>query len=264
MPTLSYKIQGRFANNLIQYCIAKLLCKLFGHTLISRNERGAIVITDFDWNLLAPTLIQNIGNPSFFRKHPYAKKTLRLEGFFQQSDYLLPFRQTILSFFTQSNTDSINETYTVAQITERIQSYPQFQEIVVHLRLDDFRGAGKDHTSVILHPDYFHKFLPSLIESQGLPIRIVYDRKHHLAEEGYIQTFVRYKPIFQSSELLNDFATLVNAKVLVSSNSTFSWMAGFLAKDQIRILPTICHMGSQKLGPIHSADIVKESFFIAL
>jgi hypothetical protein len=144
------------------------------------------------------------------------------------------------------------------------QSYPQFQEIVVHLRLDDFRGAGKDHTSVILHPDYFHKFLPSLSETQGLPIRVVYDRKHHLAEEAYIQTFVRYKPIFQSSELLNDFATLVKAKVLVSSNSTFSWMAAFFANDQVRVLPTICHMGSQKLERIDSTDTVKESFFIAL
>jgi hypothetical protein len=264
MPTLSYKIQGRFANNLIQYCIAKLLCKLFGHTFTSKKERDVIVLTDFDWNLIAPTFIENLGNPKFFRKHPYAKKNLRLEGFFQQSDYLLPFRQTILSFFTPTNTDVIHETYTVGQLTQRIQSYPRFQEIVVHLRLDDFRAAGKDHTSVILHPDYFHKFLPALIETQGLPIRIVYERKKHLAEEAYIQTFVRYTPIFQNSELLNDFATLVNAKVLVSSNSTFSWMAGFLANDQIRILPTICHMGTQKLGAIDSTDIVKESFFIEL
>lgn len=264
MPTISYKVQGRFANNLIQYCIAKLLCKLFGHTLIQRNERGAVVITDFEWNMLAPTLLQNLGNPNFFRKHPYAKKSLRLEGFFQQSQFLIPFRQTILSFFTSSNLDPINEKYTVAQIADRIQQFPSFNEIVIHLRLDDFRGAGKDHSSVILHPDYFHRFLPELIQTQNLPVRIVYDRKDHIAEEAYIQTFVRYQPTFQSSDILLDFATLVNAKVLVSSNSTFSWMAGFLAKEQIRILPTICHMGAQNLGPINSTDIVKESFFIAL
>jgi hypothetical protein len=264
MPTLSYKLQGRFANNLIQYCIAKLLCKLFGHTLISRGERGSVVITDFEWNLLAPTLIQNLGNPSFFRKHPYAKKHLRLEGFFQQSRYLLPFRQTILSFFTVNNTDCINDTYTVAHIAERIQTFPVFNEIVVHVRLDDFRGAGKDHTSVILHPDYFHQILPELIANHKLPVRVIYQWKEHLAEEAYIQTFTRYTPFFQSADLLVDFVTLIKAKVLVSSNSTFAWMAAFLATDQIRVLPTICHMGSQHLGKIEVADTVKESFFISL
>lgn len=264
MPTLSYKVQGRFANNLIQYCIAKLLCKLFGHTLIQRHERGAVIITDFEWKMLAPSLLENLGNPRFFQKHPYAKKNIRLEGFFQQSEFLVPFRQTILSFFTPSNSDFINETFTVAEIAQRIQSFPTFQEIVVHLRLDDFRGAGQNHTSVILHPDYFHKILPRLLQEKNLPVRVVYERKKHIAEEAYIQTFVRYQPTFQSSEILNDFATLTNAKVLVSSNSTFSWMAAFLAKDQLRILPMIRHMGSQSLGSIDSSDIVKESFFIDL
>ena len=264
MPTLSYKLQGRFANNLIQYCIAKLLCKLFGHTLVNRNERGTVVITDFEWNLLAPTLIQNLGNPQFFRKHPYAKKNLRLEGFFQQSKYLLPFRQTILSFFTVSNADPINEKYTVSQIAALLQTFPTFNELIVHIRLDDFRGAGKDHSSVILHPDYFHQFLPDLIAKHTLPVRIIYEKKDNLAEQAYIQTFSRYNPLVQSAELLVDFVTLIKAKVLVSSNSTFSWMAAFLATDQIRVLPTICHMGSQELGSIDSEDIVKESFFISL
>jgi hypothetical protein len=262
MPRLSYKVQGRFANNLIQYCIAKLLCKLFGHTLTKNHEKRAVLLTEFEWKQLAPTLLQNLGNPSFFKKHMYARSHLRLEGFFQDSDMLLPFRQTILSFFTTSNTDFINENYTVAQVTEKIQSFPTFHEIVIHLRLDDFRGAGKHNSSVILHPDYFHKFLPQCIETHKLPVRVVYERKENIAEEAYVQTFLRYKPIFQSSDLLNDFATLVHAKVLVSSNSTFSWMAAFFATDQLRILPTICHMGSQTLGPINSTDTVKESFFI--
>lgn len=264
MPTLSYKLQGRFANNLIQYCIAKLLCTLFGHTLINRNERGSVLITDFEWRLLAPTLIENQHNPSFFRKHPYAKKNLRLEGFFQDSTFLLPFRQMILSFLTPSNPDSINETFTIAQLAKQVQLCPTFHEIIVHVRMDDFRGAGKDHSSVVLHPDYFHQFLPDLVAEYKLPVRVVYQWKQHLAEEAYIQTFTRYNPFFQSSDLLVDFVTLVKAKVLVSSNSTFAWMAAFLATDQIRILPTICHMGAQNLGPIDSTDKVKESFFVSL
>lgn len=264
MPSLSYKPQGRFANNLIQYCIAKLLCKLFGHTLTQSKTKGAITLMDFEWNMLAPEIFQNLGNLSYFRKHPYAKKNLHLVGFFQESNYLVPFRQTILSFFTLSNTDSINEKYTVADVIKHIQQVPPRNELCIHLRLDDFRSAGRNHTSLILHPDYFHRFLPDLVFQHGLPVRIVYDKKDHLAEEAYIQTFGRYQPIFQSSDLLTDFATLVNAKVLVSSNSTFSWIAAFLAKEQTRILPTICHMGGQHLGSIESSDIVKESFFIDL
>ena len=264
MPSLSYKPEGRFGNNLIQYCIAKLLCKLFGHTLIQRNERGSVVITDFEWNMLAPTLVENIGNPSFFRKHSYAKKNIRLEGFFQQSKYLVPFRQTILSFFTVANTDPINTNITVGKLVSQIQIFPCFHEIVVHLRLDDFRAAGNDHSSIILHPDYYHRMLPDLIAKYKVPVRIIYQRKDHLAEEAYVNTFHRYSPLYQSSDLLVDFITLVKAKVLVSSNSTFAWMAAFLATDQIRILPTIHHMGSQELGPIDSTDIVKESFFVSL
>lgn len=264
MPSLSYKTEGRFGNNLVQYCIAKLLCKLFGHTLSQRNERGSVTITDFEWNMLAPSLIENLGNPRFFRKHPYAKKNLRLEGFFQQSNYLIPFRQTILSFFTVTNTDSINEGFTVGQVVSHIQSLPSFNEIVVHLRLDDFRGAGKDHSSVILHADYYHRILPDLMAQHKIPVRVIYERKNHLAEEAYVNTFTRYNPLYQSSDLLVDFATLVKAKVLVSSNSTFAWMAAFLATEQIRVLPTIHHMGSQNLGKIDSTDIVKESFFVSL
>jgi hypothetical protein len=264
MPTISFKAEGRFGNNLIQYCIAKLLSKLFGHTLVSRQERGASLITDFEWTLLAPFLVENLHTPHRLRKHPYAKKHLRLEGFFQDSTYLIPFRQVLLSFFTPTTTDFINETVTVSQLVHHIQQAPRRDEIVVHLRLDDFRTAGKDRSSLILHPDYFHRLLPALIQSQSLPIRIVYQRKQHLAEEAYIATFARYTPTLQSSDLLDDFASLVNAKVLVSSNSTFSWMAAFLAPSQIRILPTIHHMGTQNLGPIDSTDVVKESFFLTL
>lgn len=264
MPTLSYKTQGRFANNLIQYCIAKLLCKFFGHTLISRNERVSVVLTDFEWNLLALEILNNLGNPAFFRKHPYAKQNLRLEGFFQESRHFLPFRQTILSFFTRTNSDLITPTVSVEQLVDYIEKTPSYNEIIVHLRLDDFKGAGKDHTSVILHPNYFHEILPDLQEKYKLPIRIVFDRKEDSKEKDYVDSFAKYGPFFQSSDLLIDFTTLVKAKVLVSSNSTFSWMAGFFATDQIRVLPTICHMGSQNLGKIEFADTVKESFFITL
>lgn len=264
MPTLSFKMQGRFANNLIQYCIAKLLCKLFGHTLIRRNERGCIIITDFEWDLLAPTLLQHQNDPAFFRKHPYAKRNIRLEGFFQKSVFLVPFRQTFLSFLTPSNEDFITPVIRVSDVVSTLQRFPSFNEIVIHLRMDDFRGAGKDHSSVILHPRYFHEILPRLQETYKLPIRIVYDRKDNEKEKLYVDEFAKYQPIYQSSDPLLDFATLVKAKVLVSSNSTFSWMAGFLANDQIRILPTICHMGTQSLGPIDSSDTVKESFFITM
>ena len=264
MPTLSYKIQGRFANNLIQYCIAKLLCKLFGHTLISKKKRDCITITDFEWDLLGPVLLQHQNNPAFFRKHHYAKKNLHLEGFFQKSYLLVPFRQTFLSFFTQSSEDFITPIIRVSDVVSTLQRFPSFNEIVVHLRMDDFRAAGKDRSSVILHPRYFHEILPRIQETYKLPIRIVYDRKDNEKEQAYVNEFAKYQPIFQSSDALLDFATLVKAKILVSSNSTFSWMAGFLATEQIRILPTICHMGAQSLGLIDSSDTVKESFFITM
>ena len=264
MPTLSYKLQGRFANNLIQYCIAKLLCKFFGHTLIQRNERGCVVITDFEWNLLAPSLLEHQNDPSFFRKHPYAKKNIRLEGYFQQSKFLLPFRQFFLSLLVSSNMDPINDKLNVCDLAVIIAKFPTFNEIVVHLRMDDFKGAGKDHSSVILHPDYFHQILPELQKQYKLPIRIIFEQKENSNEILYLHEFERYSPIFQSSALLFDFVTLMKAKVLVSSNSTFSWMAAFFSKEQIRILPTICHMGSQDLGKIDPTDIVKDSFFISL
>lgn len=264
MPTISYKIEGRFGNNLIQYCIAKLLCKLFGHTLINRHERGSYVIRDYDWKLLYPSLIQNKDNPEFFRKHMLRSKNIRLEGFFQDSTPLITFRPYLTSLFTVDNPDSINATVTVKQVAEAIQRTPDFSEIVTHLRMDDFKGAGKDHSSVILHPQYFHNIIPDCIFKYNLPLRIVYERKIEEKEQEYVNEFVRYGPIYQSSDMLIDFATLVKAKVLISSNSTFSWMAAFLAKDQHRVLPTICHMGDQQLGKIDSSDTVKESFFVSL
>jgi hypothetical protein len=108
-----------------------------------------------------------------------------------------------------------------------------------------------------------HRY-PHRHREHSLPLRIVFDRKGTLQEDTYLHPFVLYSPIFQCADLLIDFATLVKAKVLISSNSTFAWMAGFLARDQIRYLPTICHMGNQSLGKIEDTDEVKESFFIPL
>jgi hypothetical protein len=264
MPTLSYKAEGRFGNNLIQYCIAKLLCKLFGHTLISRHERGSLVLTDFEWKLLVPSLLENQNNPEFFRKHPYSKKNLRLEGFFQDSRVLSAFRPTLLTFFTIDNPDSINPKITVKDLVLALHCTPRFDEIVVHLRMDDFSNAGKDHSSLILHPNYFQEVLTKAKLQYSLPVRILFERKNNPKEDAYLNQFLPYSPIFQSADLLMDFATLAKARVLVSSNSTFAWMAGFLAEDQKRYLPTISHMGNQYLGKIEDTDEVKESFFITL
>jgi hypothetical protein len=264
MPTLSYKQEGRFGNNLIQYCIAKLLCKVFGHTLIDRHDRGASVITDYEWKSLRSDLIQNKENPAFFKSHPYMRQNLRLEGFFQDSTVLVAYRPFLLSLFSQTNPDSITKKYTMKDLVAAIDRTPPFYEILVHLRMDDFRGAGKGHTSVILHPNYFHEILPGLMEKHSIPVRIVYDRKDKEEERNYVNEFARYKPTFQSSDVLLDFATLVKARVLVSSNSTFSWFAAFLASEQVRVFPTICHMGSQNLGAIDSADQIKDSFFVSL
>lgn len=263
MPTLSYKVQGRFGNNLIQYCIAKLLCKLFGHTLISRKERNALSLTDIEWPELASFLVKHQHEPAKLRRHRYAKVSLTLDGYFQHSEILVAFRPFFQSLFTSSNPDALTPTLKITDIATALQRVPPLDEIVVHLRLDDFKGAGPNGSSVILHPSWYQNLLDSIRSSSSRPIRIVYDRKGGQEEDAYLSTFQRYAPILQSSDALTDFATLANAKTLVSSNSTFSWMAAFLSScPQTRYLPTICHMGSQNLGMIDSTDTVSESVFL--
>lgn len=263
MPTLSYKLQGRFGNNLIQYCIAKLLCKLFGHTLISRKERNALSVTDVEWPELASFLVKHQHEPAKLRRHPYAKVSLTLDGYFQRSEVLVAFRPFFQSLFTTSNPDALTPTLKIAEIAGALQRVDSRDEIIVHLRLDDFQRAGAKGSSVILHPSWYQKVLDSIRSTSSRPIRIVYDRKGVQEEEAYLSAFQRYTPILQSSDVLTDFATLANAKTLVSSNSTFSWMAAFLSScPQTRYLPTICHMGSQNLGTIDLTDTVSESVFL--
>jgi len=177
---------------------------------------------------------------------------------------MVAFRPYLLSLFTLQNPDSITKTISVKDLVFALQCTPRFDEIVVHLRMDDFLSAGKDHTSLILHPNYFQEVLSKARLQYSLPIRIVFDQKNNPKEDAYLNQFLPYSPIFQSADLVMDFATLVKARVLVSSNSTFAWMAGFLAEDQKRYLPTISHVANQTLGKIEESDEVKESFFITL
>jgi hypothetical protein len=120
--------------------------------------------------------------------------------------------------------------------------------VVVHLRLDDYLQDGRN--SNIVHPAFYHAVLDKI--AVGRPVTIVCDQLRHDWEHAYLASFSRYRPRFFSSDLISDFNYLRHATTIVSSNSTFSYLASFLSDATDIYLPWTNYYKEQTLVPFHA------------
>jgi hypothetical protein len=255
MKTVYFKLNGRFGNNFFQYLASEIIKKIynFDEVKIYNNE-------SINSNLLKidDVLFKKIGN-EYINGKVYVidtNKSILLDGYFQRCEIFEYFRCYLVSLFNNENKNFINNKFQVCDIFNHKISHnitPGENDLVVHIRLDDFIGDLQ-----IFQPEEIINIINKISYEK---LYIVCDKLRYLWEINYIEKFSHLKPIFISYSMLDDFKFIMSSKKIITSASTFAWLATFLGEsNEIHIPYNTFHGGeesdSQNLGTFNDKCIV--------
>jgi hypothetical protein len=238
---------GRFANQMFAYLAAKIISHLCGHEILdSRPEGPAVIYTDWMWIDFENKFLQD----NTYRD-PAFQSNIAFYGYFQRSRILNHFREYLKSHLVPDNNEIIAwcPEYRAHQIVpdESTRTFGS-DELVIHLRLDDFIRQGE-----AAHPRVYLEQIKKVSEER--PIRkyiIICEPTRSPIEVAYLEHFKELEPEIISTDRLEDFKALQNAKVMICSNSTYSWLAAFfgnverllIARETIHSAPYLAEIGS--------------------
>ena len=228
---ISYGVNGRFGNNLFQYIAIKLI-----QFELSKRGRNYEYVFNFipensfvinDDNYL--DILENVDIIP-------PNTNVYLSGYFQFDKHIIKNKEYLTIILNQENKERINQTYTVSCLYSKINNFQRRfkeDEVVLHLRLDDFIGD-----KVCIHYNEYFYIIATLPDTIKKAI-IVVDKCKQQWELEYlniIYTFCINKnlevQIESGGELLDDFCKLYYSKNFLSSNSTFSYLAGLLGTHE--------------------------------
>jgi len=190
-----------------------------------------------------------------------------LNGYFQKSNIFLYLRQILLKYFNVLNNTYINNTY--------INNY---YNIPNEHKISDFCGIHTKHTiecdkSLILHlrlDDFIHNNSPpnifdmvelsKYIDSISFTkLYIVCDILTKNWEIKYVNYFTnKYNAIILNGTFMDDFNLLKLSNRLVTSQSTFCWIAAYLGNAQEVFIPySNFHKEHQILKECHENCTIK-------
>lgn len=232
---ISYSLNGRFGNNLFQYLATKIL----QHTLSSHNliytysfnfkDNNSFIIKEDDYIYFLNNIHENI--------HKIQNKNIYLDGYFQYDHHIRKHIDYVSSIFVNTNIERINHQYTISDITSHIDSYKQkinldnlTNTLFIHVRLDDFIPE-----KVCMKVGSYLKILETIFTEYTFKnVIIVVDQLKYKFEADYLQLLYMYlksKQLnveVQQDTMMTDFSKLICAPYLLSSNSTFCYLAGLL------------------------------------
>ena len=290
--SFSKKQSARTGNLFFQYLFTKTLCIASRHlyryipieewrqyVLMNEIPSNEIFhVTEENARSVIETLVgwhhsDNSGNPDNSEKKEkiqsfFSYKHILCDGFFQQSDYLVPFRDELLDcVYDASNMDywiqDDNHTHFSVRdfLTHPSPIIFKKNEILLNLRLDDFIQLPCA-TSDILPPSFYLSILTDTIGiSQIRKIWIVCDQIHQDWEKRYLEFFQQFSKetgvpveLLQNS-LVDDCATMREAPILIHSNSTLCWIMSFLSRTpKQRYIPMTNFYSGQSLQMIELTD----------
>lgn len=212
MPKLYVEPLGCLGNVLIQYMAAKILQKIKNYeiTLNKDDLKKYIVYNDYYWfNQILPHNDDN---------------DILMYGFFQNCIPYIQFKDYLKSVINKNNNDIITAQFGKKFKISNLFTYNNHtyeNEIVIHIRLSDNES--------IIHPQHY---LDILDNYKNFKLTIVTDRIQYDYEHEYISYFSKYKPIIHNKSIIEDFNYLRNAKIVILSNSTFAYLAGFFGCNE--------------------------------
>ena len=262
-PFVTFVANGRTGNNLFQYLACKIIQKKYGQTYIPIDELknvNAMLIQSEDLLVVYENDMENVLSGSLENLN---KKNIIIIGWFQKSDYYLPYRNYLIE--TLKNSDEYWFGQDDAKKRRNIKTFFQTHhnqslnenDVVISLRLDDFIIMGGEKSD-ILPPEYYLNILEKEMEKGGR-LFIVSDKIRLDWEKKYVEYFQKWNPIMVSEDLETDFALMRDCPILIHSNSTLCWMASFLSEKKTkRYIPKTHFYENQSLNKIEENDTLTD------
>jgi hypothetical protein len=199
--------RGGLGNRIFQYVSARLLAERLNYSYESGCPLDGVLTpmplhpgSKYIKNKIQ--VDESLSTENIF-KMKWGKQHIHLHGYFQVSDYYNCNRRKILRFFH-----------------ERATNNPDTENIVMHVRLTDYKIFGKYGN--VLNPEYY---LSCLEKETFSKLYIVTDAPN----DSYLDCFKKYKPILSNNNLSEDFWLLTKFSRIIIANSTFSWWPAFLS-----------------------------------
>lgn len=260
MPKISFIKQGRTGNLIFQYLITKVVGFKFDYVYVPLEQ----IINDEDVFMITEDNIRDIlanDNYDFFGKNIICR------GFFQNSDFFIPYRQQLIEILKVSDDYWINDNGKSQYISDFFQCQHKqtdlaSNDIVVSLRLDDFIQLPCP-TSDIIPPEYYLDLIDAEISKQVIKgynnqkLYIVCDSIRYEWERRYIDFFQKWNPILLQEDIMHDCALMRDCNILLHSNSTMCWIMSFFSETKTqRYIPKTNFYKSQSLGKIDDTDVL--------
>jgi len=247
MPYVTFKLNGRTGNIMIGYLFAKVVSLTFGHLYIPYeeipNQENVFVINESN------------AREVLTMKPELSQMNIICDGYFQQSDYYTPIRETLLEIVYNTNDYWFSYTGRKEYMKDFLECGHSLNigenDLVVSLRLDDFIQLPCPKSD-ILPPQYYLDVLENIHFDK---LYIVCDAIRHTWEQKYIEHFSKWKPVLLQESVMHDCGLMRDCHTLVHSNSTLCWMMSFLSKTKkLRIMPDREFYPTQSLGKIEERD----------
>lgn len=216
--------RGRSGNNIFQYLAAEVIKHIYNFDIVRLMPHIYGSLTEIDDIRYTQITSDYLSNPHMVFS---SDNDIILNGFFQKSNILLHLRPILLKFINNINKSPINDKYNISDFNRNVTSHSinlDDDTLIIHFRLDDFYHSNNP-------PNIFDMVeLSRMIDTiKFKKLYIVCDKINHNWEKKYIQYFIdKYNGIHLVGSLFDDFNLLKMAKRLVTSPSTFCWIAAYL------------------------------------
>lgn len=234
--SISYNLMGRFGNNLFQYIATKIIQnkllisnRVYTYNYKSKPENSFIINDNNYFEILNDVSIIPLD------------KNIYLDGYFQFDKHIRENKKYILSILNENNSERINDNYIVSLFWNKINSFNRIfreDEVVMHLRLNDFLWEN-----VCIHYTQYIDIINNL-PTHIKKIIIVVDKCRDKWELDYINILYLLSinknlivQIESGDDIIEDFCKMYYSINFLSSNSTFSYLAGLLGEHKLSWCP---------------------------
>jgi len=224
---------GRLGNAVFRYFASTLFRILYNAERTYKQDECNQMLSDNDFinwsNNILNDNIPNIDNKNFM-----------FYGFYQHDKIYNKYKNKIINWiythpdellWTDGNDININyfnyKSISYKNIHLLINPYiTKIYNVVVHLRLEDFIK-----NSDVIHPESIKKILDEINEKS---VCLVVNKLSTELENKYVDYFKKFYDItVETNSIIEDYHIMKNAKILVCSCSTISWVAAFLS-DKVK------------------------------
>lgn len=227
MKVYDYRL-GRLGNALFRYFASSLFIILYkGQRSYNQNE----CIATFGDNEFINWMSYILDN-----KFPVVEQHFNFSfyGFYQHDKIFRKFKNELIEhmknnpddlLYTDGNDENNSHyRYNVQsyKVSDIINTCDKYYDIVVHIRLEDFIENND-----VIHPECLKNILDKLNNN----ICFVVNTPKTEIETLYLNYFKNlYSVTIESNDIITDFQIMKNAKTLICSCSTISWLAAFLSE----------------------------------